>query len=325
MIEKPAPLVSVVMPVYNGERFLAEAIESILGQTFADFEFVIVDDGSLDGSAAIIRDNANRSERIRVVKHERNQGLTSARNSGIAASRGEFVAAMDHDDISLPRRIEKQAAFLKAHPEIGLVGTGYSSMYGHSETLKPHEMPLQHALILVQWTLGIYSVSGPTIMARRDTLNAVGGYDESIRASDDKELFSRLFWQTRFANLPDALYLHRRYDAQTSAMRRDIQKSESFAIRQGWLNHLWGKAPQSSIERWDRLRDGTKTGWVGRQLLRRDVARLVDAMVAAAMLNANDRCLFEAEMNRRLESMTPRRWQMFIHWWRHRFKARART
>ena len=104
------------MPVYNGEKYLAEAIESILTQTFADFEFVIVDDGSQDGSAAIIRDYAKRDERIRVIRHERNQGVTTARNSGIAASRGEFIAAMDHDDISLPQRLEKQVDFLQSHP-----------------------------------------------------------------------------------------------------------------------------------------------------------------------------------------------------------------
>ena len=312
------------MPVYNGEKYLAEAIDSILGQTFADFEFIIVDDGSQDGSAAIIRDYSKRDERIRLVQHEHNLGLTSARNSGIAASCGEYIAAMDHDDISRPQRIEKQVDFLKSHPDIGLVGTGYTSRFMDSSTFQPREMPVQHAFILLHWSLGLSSVSGPTIMARRNTLTAVGGYDESIRASDDKELFSRLFGKTRFANLPDALYLHRRYDTQTSATRYDIQKSESFATRQRWLNHLWGKAPQSSLARWDRLRDCTKTGWLGRQLLRRDIVRLIDAMVAASMLNANDKCLFEAEMSRRLESTTPRSWQMFLHWRRHHFGSGKR-
>ena len=276
------------MPVYNGEKYLAEAIESILGQTFADFEFVIVDDGSQDGSAAIIRDYAKRDERIRVIRHERNQGLTSARNSGIAASRGEFIAAMDHDDISRPQRIEKQVDFLQSHPDIGLVGTGMRSVDEDMTTLRCHVPPQQHALILLRWSLGITTVAGPTIMTRRNTMLSVDGYEDSIKAADDHELFSRLFWQTRFANLPDPLYLHRRYDQQTSVTQYDKQKSEAFAMRRRWLNRLWGEAPGASIDRLDRLRHGMKFGWRERRLLQRDVERLIDAMVAAKMLVASD-------------------------------------
>ncbi|MCY3867896.1 MAG: glycosyltransferase family 2 protein [Chloroflexi bacterium] len=143
------PAVSVVMPVYNGECYLAEAIESILGQTFTDFEFIIVDDGSRDGSAAIIHDFAKRDERIRVIQHERNRGLTSARNSGIAASRGQFVAAMDHDDISLPRRIEKQADFLHSHPRLGLVGTHVRTLLPDLSVLRIDEFPQCHAEIVL--------------------------------------------------------------------------------------------------------------------------------------------------------------------------------
>jgi len=307
------------MPVYNGEKYLAEAIESILTQTFADFEFVIVDDGSQDGSAAIIRDYAKRDERIRVIRHERNQGVTTARNSGIAASRGEFIAAMDHDDISLPQRLEKQVDFLQSHPDIGVVGTFLQSVSQEMSRLHLHEKPQQHALIVLRYSLGATPIAGPTIMVRRKTMLSVGGYEESIKVADDRDLFSRLFWQARFANLPEELYLHRRYDQQTSFKLLEERKREGFATRQRWLNRLWGEAPPASIDRLERLRDGTKMGWRERRLLRRDVERLIDAMVAAKMLVASDMPMIEAELNRRLESTTPRLWQMFLHWRRHHF------
>ena len=116
------PLVSVVMPVYNTEKYVGEAIESILGQTFSDFEFIIVDDGSRDRSPAIIRDYERSDERIRCLRLERNAGTAAAKNHGIAAATGEFIAGMDSDDVSLPERLGKQLEFLRANPDIGAVG-----------------------------------------------------------------------------------------------------------------------------------------------------------------------------------------------------------
>ena len=110
------------MPVLNGERYLAEAIESILSQTFADFELIIVDDGSDDRSAEIIRSFQERDGRIQFIQLEDNMGPATARNCGIFASCGEYVTFMDCDDISLRERLEKQASFLDSHPQIGAVG-----------------------------------------------------------------------------------------------------------------------------------------------------------------------------------------------------------
>ncbi len=311
------------MPVYNGERYLCEAIISILNQTFTDFEFIIVDDGSQDGSAAIISDFAERDKRIRVVRHERNRGLTSARNSGIATSRGEFVAAMDHDDISLPGRIEKQADFLQSHPDIGLVGTQLRNLLANGSGRRSR-LAQQHAEIVLLWIIGRTTVAGPTIMARRDALTAVGGYDESIRAADDKELFSRLYGKTRFANLPEALYLHRQHENQTSVKRHEEQQNEALEIRQRWLSRLWGEDARATICRLDRLYQGHNFSWREWWLLRREVRRLVDGMLAANIVAASDMPWIEAETSRRLETAMPRRWQMFLHWRRHHFGSRKR-
>ena len=313
------PSVTVVMPVYNGEQYLAEAIESILNQTFTDFEFLIVDDGSQDSSAAIIRDYANRDERIRVIQHERNQGQASARNSGIAAAAGRFIAAMDSDDISLPQRLEKQVNFLQSHPDIGVVGTFLHTVSADKTGRQSHAYPQQHAIIVLESALGNTAVAGAATMARRNILRSVSGYESSQNLAIDKELFTRLFGTTRFANLPMALYVYRLHHGQMSQMSDEEQKTVALEIRRRWLARLWGEAPPACIDRLDRLRKGTKLGWRERRLLRQDLERLLDAMVSSKALVESDLPLLEAELNRRLESAMPRRWQMFLHWRRHHF------
>ena len=113
-----SPKISVVMPVLNGEKYLAEAIESILNQTFQDFEFIIVDDGSTDQTPEILRSYANKDSRIQIVTNPINRGIGYSRNRGIALSRGEYIANMDADDLCLPERFEKQVRFLDSHPDI---------------------------------------------------------------------------------------------------------------------------------------------------------------------------------------------------------------
>src|SRR5688572_25740567 len=119
--ESAPPTVSVVMTVYNTERYVREAVESILGQTFRDFEFIIIDDGSTDSAPAILREYADRDPRIRLVSRP-NTGIVRAANEGIALARGNYLARMDSDDVALPHRFEKQVRYLNEHPACVLVG-----------------------------------------------------------------------------------------------------------------------------------------------------------------------------------------------------------
>jgi glycosyltransferase involved in cell wall biosynthesis len=116
-----SPLISVCMPVYNAERYVSEAIESVLSQTFKDFEFLILDDGSTDGSLAILKGHAERDPRIRLTSRP-NKGLAPTLNELMDQARGEFVARMDADDVSLPERLERQADYLRKHPDCVIVG-----------------------------------------------------------------------------------------------------------------------------------------------------------------------------------------------------------
>ena len=122
------PLISVIMPVFNGENFLQDAVGSILGQTFTDFELIAIDDGSTDNSTALLESFRLNDRRVIIQRHTENQGVTAALNTGLALARGKYIARMDADDISLPVRFEKQVAFMETHPEIDILGSAVRLM-----------------------------------------------------------------------------------------------------------------------------------------------------------------------------------------------------
>ena len=217
MSDNRKPVVSVVMPVYNTEKYLAEAIESILAQTFSDFEFIIVDDGSQDRSSEIIREYERRDARIRFLELETNVGKAVAKNIGNEASRGKYIAGMDSDDVSLPRRLETQVEFLRANPGIGALGTcGIVT----DQNLKPYgvyDVPEAHARIAYNIFMG-RCVLGASLMIRRGVLNSVGGYELSRKRGNDIEFLSRLLCAARVTNLPDQLYMYRHHPDQVHSM-----------------------------------------------------------------------------------------------------------
>ncbi|MCX7863432.1 MAG: glycosyltransferase, partial [Novosphingobium sp.] len=156
------------MSVHNGERFLAEAIESILGQTWGDFEFLIVDDGSRDASPAIIMDYARRDSRIRPILRE-NRGLIASLNEMLELARAPLVARMDADDWSLPERLALQKAFLDAHPDYGVVGT-WSREFdenGNDLPIIGADQPVTHDALLAAIEIGEQLICHPTAMYRR--------------------------------------------------------------------------------------------------------------------------------------------------------------
>jgi glycosyltransferase involved in cell wall biosynthesis len=136
------PRITVLMPVHNGEPYLDASVRSILGQTYGDFEFLVIDDGSTDGSARILR--AYQDPRFRIVENGRNLGVVETLNRGLSLSRGEYVARMDCDDESLPERLERQVSFLDSHPEVGVLGTSGDLIDGDGRFLAGFRYPLHH-------------------------------------------------------------------------------------------------------------------------------------------------------------------------------------
>ena len=237
------PLVSVVMPVYNAEKFLAEAIESILTQTFSDFELIIVDDGSTDGSAGIIQAYDERDDRIHSVQLDMNEGVASARNRGTALSSGKYIAAMDCDDISLPERLQQQVEFLESHPAIDAVGVGTRMVH---EDLTPrliYRLSKDHALIVYEMLVGGAGIVRASSMVRREIFDCVRGYDPDYKFAIDFEFYLRLVWEKaiRYANLPALLYLYRRHESSVTNMLKTWPSPAATRARRRALELLWAR------------------------------------------------------------------------------------
>ncbi len=307
------------MPVYNGEAYLAEAIESILGQSFADFEFIIVDDASTDGSLEIAERHQRRDRRVQLIALAENGGAGSARNRGIASAQGQYVAAMDADDVSHSRRLEKQVDFLNANPDIGLVGTCAQFCDADLNPLYDFDVPQAHAVITLYLFFRPRMVAG-SMMLRRHFLGAVGGYRPGARSAHDLDLQARLLVNTsiRFANLPEALYRYRRHGESASMNYSAAQATQTGqAPRARLLEYLWGEAPADAMARFHRLRQGAKLGWAERRRARRDMQRLIRALIAKERVDKADEILLYETSNRLLEETTPRLWQKWLHWRRH--------
>lgn len=315
------PLVSVVMPVYNGEKFLAEAIDSILTQTFADFEFIIVDDASEDASAEIIRAYEKADDRIQVVSLEENCGDGGARNAGIALASGVYIAAMDCDDVSLPNRLREQVDFLKLHPGIGLVGASARVADDSLNRICDQQPPTQHASIVLDLFCGGLALSHPTVMARRQHLKLANGYNEKLRLANDFELWWRLLWSqgVRFANLSSQLLIYRQHGASLSSPYSNAEFPNVTEIKMQALARLWGDGSQDTLQRFMRLWRREKLSWRERRKAKAEVYRLIEALAARSWIDPEDLPILHADVNQRLEWTTPRRWQQFSHWRRHRF------
>ncbi|MCY4063744.1 MAG: glycosyltransferase family 2 protein [Chloroflexi bacterium] len=313
----PSPTVSVLLAVYNDERYLPEAIESILAQTYADFELIVVDDGSEDGTAEVIREFAGRDERIRSFQLKENRGQSSALNLGLAEARGAYIAKMDSDDISLPRRLEIQVDYLQSNPEIGVVGAQRKQVDENLKPLRDINFPLRHAHIIINLFLSGWSIGGAEAVFRREVLAGLGGFNSKVLLGD-MDLYCRMVERTRFANVPERLYWARRHQSNLTAFRRIRRIEESRAIRGNWYKRIWGEAPGARLDRLNRLYAGEKFSWAERRKLRRDLEQLVDRLIAANCLEEGDRPVLEPDFARRLESTMPRAWQMMLHWRRYR-------
>lgn len=213
------PLVSVLMPVYNGEHYLRESIESILRQTFTDFEYLIVDDGSNDSSRDIIRSYSD--SRIRLVENVKNLGLIKTLNRGLALARGEYIARQDQDDISRPSRLGKQVAFLKSHPEIVLLGTRVNSIDHHGRKSRLYGCCTVRSKLAIRWQLMFDNpFVHPSVMMRTKIVrDDMGGYDEHFSECEDYDLFSRLAFSYEATNLEETLLDYRYHSGSMDANR----------------------------------------------------------------------------------------------------------
>ena len=196
------------MPVFNSAATVSAAIDSILLQTQLDFEFLIIDDGSTDDSAAIVEKKALQDQRIRLIRLDSNQGIAVALNTGWKQARGEYVARMDADDYSLPERLALQVAFLLKHEEVDILGTGVFMEYSDGRAAKEYLKAATHQELVAKLNLES-PFFHPTVIFRRSFLERVGGYDVRWRKCEDFDLWWRSYKIGKFANLKQPLLRYR--------------------------------------------------------------------------------------------------------------------
>lgn len=204
------------MGVYNAQRYVAETIRSVLAQSYRDFEFVIVDDGSADGSLAILREFERVEPRVRVISRP-NTGIVGAANDGIDASRGEYIARHDADDLSHPDRLALQVAYLDAHPEVVAVGSRMELIDPYGSPLGVSDHKLDHAGIEADLLRGSgWALPQPAAMMRRSAFEAAGRYRDKYLWSEDLDLFLRIAMVGRLANIEQPLVKWRRHLSSTN-------------------------------------------------------------------------------------------------------------
>jgi len=217
------------MTTYNGARFLGEAIDGVLGQTWSDFELIIVDDCSTDDTPALLA--ACRDPRIRVIRPDRNLGVAGARNFGLAACRGVYVAAHDHDDLSLPERLTTQVRYLDAHPEIVMAGAEVLlSMQDGRQFPTDHVAGATPAL--VRWMLYVDNpFTYSSVMVRADALRRLGGFMRpEAEPADDFDLYHRLLGIGALARLDETLTIYRWHASNTTHAQSERMFASASAI-----------------------------------------------------------------------------------------------
>jgi hypothetical protein len=215
------PVVTVLMSAFNGAAFLPEAVESILNQTFSNFEFLVIDDGSADGTARLLA--AVRDPRMRVVRNEQHLGLTRSLKAGVELARGQYIARMDADDVALPERLEKQVALLMKRPEIGILGSACYVIDQAGREVGLLHMPEDD--LRIRWTSLLGNpFAHPTVMLRRDVLMNSGlNYDETFQATQDYDLWMRMLRYTCGGNLGEPLIRYRMHTDRVTSKFREVQ------------------------------------------------------------------------------------------------------
>jgi glycosyltransferase involved in cell wall biosynthesis len=239
-----APRVTVLMSVFNAERFVREAVDSVLGQTFEGFEFLIFDDGSTDATAGILRGCLD--PRIRLVSNGTNRGLTWSLAAGMRIARGEYVARMDADDVCEPHRLAAQVAYLDANRDVAVLGSAVR-FFGDSGRTVVARQPLGHERIQCALLYG-FTMLHPSVMIRRGALERHGlEYDPAFPVSQDHDLWTRAIRRVRFANLDEPLVAMREHDGKIGRRDQPQQRAMSNRIRRRQLDELGVTATDDDV------------------------------------------------------------------------------
>lgn len=232
-------MISVIIPVYNGENYLAEAIDSVLSQTYRDFEVIIVDDGSQDSTWDIIQSYGDQVRGIR----KQNGGVATALNTGIRAARGEYVAWLSHDDRFLPEKLAVQMALLAKYPESAGSYTDFQTISESGEVTATVEVPHYEQGHMLRHLIQSVFINGSTLLIEKSVLEAVGLFDESVRIGNDALMWAAIVTQYNLAHSDQALTQYRIHEVQTSQnaemMKRDMRIWTRICFERYDLSHFF--------------------------------------------------------------------------------------
>ena len=244
-------MVSVVLPVYNGEKYLRESVESILGQTLRDLELILINDRSTDGSGAILEEFSRLDARIRLYNNEENLGLPGTLNRGLELAGGEYIARMDQDDISLPDRLEKQVRYMRANPEVGICGSWAQLIGERADHIWKY--PCTHEEIYARM-LFANTLVHPSVIMRASTIHRHGlHYDTTQTHIEDYDLWSRALPLIRFANTPEPLLQYRLHGANTGNLHENEQHQKRLTIYRNLLDRLEIKFSEDELRLHEQL------------------------------------------------------------------------
>jgi len=225
----PSPLVSVVMSAYNKGDFIGEAIESILGQSFPDFELIVVNDGSTDGSGEIIERYKRADSRLQAFDQP-NRGVVYTANRGCALARGKYIARLDADDVAMPTRLERQVEFLERQPQVAVLGAGWYILGRGGKCLGPIA-PAEDDGAIRELLPRRNCFAQSAVMMRTDVFRAVGGYRPAFPPAEDYDLWLRISDRYQMANLPYPLLYYRMHPQQATLNRMEQVAKAILATR----------------------------------------------------------------------------------------------
>lgn len=240
-------MVSVIMPVFNAEKYLNEAIESILAQSFTDFEFFIIDDCSSDKSREVVR--SYNDERIVFIEKPVNTGYTDSLNMAINLAKGKYIARMDADDISMPNRLKKQVDFMEQHLDVAVCGTWFEKI----PSKKMASYPVEHEDVKLA-LLNNSPIGHPTAMIRKSVLMDYDLlYNRDYEPAEDYELWTRILRVGRLANVPEILLKYREHAGQISTVKLAKQLKKAGWVRVNLLNQMAGPLNNDDLGRAQKI------------------------------------------------------------------------
>ncbi len=228
---KKLPLVTIVMPVHNGGKFVAQAMDSVLGQTYPNWELIIVDDASTDATKQILTDYATIYSQVRVFKHEKNEGIAKSLNDGISQAKGKYIARMDSDDVMKSNRLAVQVAYMMVHPGVVVSGTDMEEIDDNGKLIGKRQVPESDDQIreMMWYAMGLQH---PTMMFSLKLIPSIFGWYQEMRYVEDLDLIFRLMSYGKLANVKECLYEYRIHDRNESL--HNVRATYLSALRVRW-------------------------------------------------------------------------------------------